>query len=209
MAGLIERVVAKICIEMVNSKVIKKREYFVYKYNLQLICERTITLVPIIGISMLLHQGIGMILFIVSFAVLRKYTGGYHCKTFLGCFILSTISCLSTIPFVFIFEDYYMQFLILLFLSAALLIGIGSINNPYINWNISELVRAKTRSRISCLILLTITLVLSTHDLFRIYSIFLGMGLIQTSISLVLYRLLSKGGKKHETEAAKENSSNC
>lgn len=208
MAGLIERIVAKLCIEMIKSDVIDKREYFIYKYNLQLVCERTITLVPIVGVSIMLHQGIGMILFIISFSALRKYTGGYHCKTFLGCFVLSTISCLSTIPLVYLFRVYYTYYLIIILLSAVFIMCIGSINNPFINWNKTEFVQAKTRSRISCLLIFVISLALGIVEHFRVYSLFIGMGLIQTSISLMLYRFISKGGKNHEAETAKEDTSN-
>lgn len=200
MANIIEKSIAKICIEMVKEDVIDKKEYFIYKYNLQIIAEKTITLVPVIGISILFHRLVEMVVFIISFSALRKYTGGFHCKTFLGCFILSFLTCLSIIPLALILKRHFKTYLVLLVLSALLILWIGSINNQYIDWNETELMQAKKRSRISCLIVLICSLFLSFNVCLRDYSLYVGMGLLQTSFSLMLYRITAKGGTKYETE---------
>lgn len=187
---------------MVKADVIDRKEYFIYKYNLQILTEKTITLIPVIGISILFHRLVEMLAFIISFSILRKYTGGYHCKSFLGCFFLSFLTCLSIIPLAIILKRNCKIYLALLLLSALLILWIGSINNQYIYWNEAELAKAKKRSRLSCLLVLMCSLFLGFNAYLRDYSFYVGMGLLQTSFSLMLYRITAKGGKDHEAETA-------
>lgn len=194
MSSVIEKRVAKVCIEMVRADVIDKREYFIYKYNLQLIIERAITLLPIIVASIVMHRIIEMTVFLIAFALLRKYSGGYHCKSFIGCFVMSNISCLATIPIASLLENNYMVFLVLEILAAFIAIYIGSINNQYIDWTQDEFVKAKRLNRIICLIVLLCSLTIGVFYFLRTYSVYIGIGLIQTSISLMLYKIIKEGG---------------
>lgn len=200
MASFIEKRVAKVCIEMVRADVIDKREYFIYKYNLILVIERTITMIPIITVSIVMRRIIEMIVFLFSFALLRKYTGGYHCKSFIGCFVMSNISCLATIPIAALMENNYTVFLILDVLSATIVLCLGSLNNQYIDWNQDELSKAKRLSKIFCLIILILSLILGVFNFLRIYSIYMGIGLIQTSFAMLLYKIHKKGGYGYETK---------
>ena len=157
-------------------------------------------MIPVIGISILFHRLFEMIIFLISFSVLRKYTGGYHCKKFLSCFILSMLTCISILPLASVFKNHFKIYLILLLFSAVFILWIGSINNQYVDWNERELKEAKMRSRVFCLIVFLCSLFLGLHDHLRDYSLYVGMGLLQTSFSLMLYRITAKGGTKYETE---------
>ena len=194
MSSVIDKRVAKVCIEMVRADIIDKREYFIYKYNLQLIIERAITLLPIIVACIVMHRIIEMTVFLIAFALLRKYSGGYHCKSFMGCFVMSNISCLATIPIASLLENNYMVFLVLEILAAFIAIHIGSINNQYIDWTQDEFVKAKRLNRIICLIVLLCSLTIGVFYSLRTYSVYIGIGLIQTSISLMLYKIIKEGG---------------
>ena len=190
MANVIEKSVARICLEMIRESLIDKRDYFIYKYNLLVLCEKVIAIIPVLVVSALLNYLLEMIIFIMSFASIRKYSGGYHCKSFAGCFVLSLISCMSSIPMALLFRQFYSEFVLLSSVAAIVVFSIGSINNPLIDWSKDEFVLAKNRCRTVCIVLFIVLLVLGISEYTRSYSVFVGMGLIQSSISLVIYRLL-------------------
>lgn len=75
--------------KLVLDKIIEREEAEVYIFGLQqmLINIVNITVLFIIGICM--HMIVETGVFVLSFIAFRKYAGGYHSKTRLGCFALT------------------------------------------------------------------------------------------------------------------------
>lgn len=63
----------------------------VYQYGIECIINTFIPLFIIFIYSLLIHQGIEMIIWTFSFLALRNYLGGYHATSHIRCMCISTI----------------------------------------------------------------------------------------------------------------------
>lgn len=70
------------------QKIINKKEKEIYIYGIQLFLSSIVNLLICITISSLLDELANGILFFVLFSSLRRFTGGFHCKTFIMCNIV-------------------------------------------------------------------------------------------------------------------------
>lgn len=70
------------------QKIINKKEKEIYIYGIQLFLASIVNLLICITISLLLDELANGILFFVLFSSLRRFTGGFHCKTFIMCNIV-------------------------------------------------------------------------------------------------------------------------
>lgn len=100
----------KIVSSMVKNQMIESDEFDVYCFGVQLLLETVFSFVIFLIIAALFNSIFETIIFIVSFAVLRQYAGGYHASKFIYCL---TISCLIIIGFC-CFVDLLKQDMILL-----------------------------------------------------------------------------------------------
>ena len=64
----------------------------ILKFRIQIFMEMGINLIVSIGIMLILHKVPEGIFFYLVFIPVRIYSGGYHSNTYLGCFLLSTIT---------------------------------------------------------------------------------------------------------------------
>ena len=64
----------------------------ILKFGIQIFMEMGINLIVSIGIMLILHKVPEGIFFYLVFIPVRIYSGGYHSNTYLGCFLLSTIT---------------------------------------------------------------------------------------------------------------------
>lgn len=90
-----EQVASKIVIKMVSADLISEEETDVYNYGVQVILEKVISYAIIFALAMLMHKFLEILLFFVSFSIIRKYSGGLHCKTFKSCLIISALVSFS------------------------------------------------------------------------------------------------------------------
>jgi len=99
---------------------IVQNEQEIYKYGLMLMISEGISTVVIVLISLFLKRISFALLYLLMFAILRRYTGGYHAPTRIKCFI--SFVCLylfslylfdSSTHFAFLFYDYIAMIVIL------------------------------------------------------------------------------------------------
>ena len=95
---------------LLTQKVIKKQEKEIYVYGTQLVISSIINLLICITISLLLGELINGLIFFAIFSSLRRFTGGFHCKTFIMCnVVFSSIVALALLSNTFlgkVFENY-------------------------------------------------------------------------------------------------------
>lgn len=95
---------------LLSQKVIKKQEKEIYVYGTQLVISSIINLLICITISLLLGELINGLIFFAIFSSLRRFTGGFHCKTFIMCnVVFSSIVALALLSNTFlgkVFENY-------------------------------------------------------------------------------------------------------
>lgn len=95
---------------LLSQKIIKKQEKEIYVYGTQLVISSIINLLICITISLLLGELINGLIFFAVFSSLRRFTGGFHCKTFIMCnVVFSSVVALALLSNTFlgkVFENY-------------------------------------------------------------------------------------------------------
>ena len=95
---------------LLSQKVIKKQEKEIYVYGTQLVISSIINLLICITISLLLGELINGLIFFAIFSSLRRFTGGFHCKTVIMCnVVFSSVVALALLSNTFlgkVFENY-------------------------------------------------------------------------------------------------------
>ena len=82
---------------MINNGIINEDERAIYAYNLQVIIESIVGHAILLIIATLCGHFLDIFVFLLSFDLLRRSTGGFHCKTNIGCITLSTLVCILVI----------------------------------------------------------------------------------------------------------------
>ena len=59
----------------------------IYVYGLKLFFSESSSFLTVLILSLIFNRFVNGILYLVSFTMLRKYSGGYHAKTYLHCYI--------------------------------------------------------------------------------------------------------------------------
>ncbi len=98
-----ERVASRIVSRMLLANLISDKESDEYTYDVQVLLEKIISYVMILGLAIVFNRLLEIALFTASFSLLRKFSGGIHCKRFETCLIASLIVSYSSIlifPFV-------------------------------------------------------------------------------------------------------------
>ena len=76
----------------VRKKIINVDKQSVYRYGFELLISFFIHLTCFVTVAVISRRFLETFIFILAFASLRRYTGGYHAKTDIGCYGLTTIS---------------------------------------------------------------------------------------------------------------------
>ena len=81
----------------IGQEIINEEERNIYKYGYQVLVEYCFNTIAAILIAVFFHAYEIVIIFTVSFMLVRSYAGGYHAKTSIGCFALSAIMLICVI----------------------------------------------------------------------------------------------------------------
>lgn len=112
---------------LVSTETIDVEDMDIYSYSMQVLFEKTLSLLSITLTFIVLHEVLAGITLLICFKAIRECAGGYHAKTFLGCFILSNFSfftMLFSIKYDIMSVDAYRA---LFFSSVIFLISTGPI----------------------------------------------------------------------------------
>ena len=100
-----EQVASAIVSKMLSADLISENETEQYNYSVQVLLEKLISYAILFGLAWLLHCLVEVVLFFVSFSIIRKYSGGIHCKRFGSCLLISTVISFSGIVLFPIIKD--------------------------------------------------------------------------------------------------------
>ena len=78
----------------------------VYIYGIELLISSTISTLVIFLIGLLTNTFWESVIFLISFSAIRVYTGGYHSMTYLRCNIISALSYIAIVVFLYLFRDF-------------------------------------------------------------------------------------------------------
>lgn len=94
---IVESTSNKIVGRMIANDVIGADERAIYSYHIQVMLESVVGHAIILLFAALTGHLVEILLFLLSFGILRESTSGYHCKTSVGCFLLSSLACASVV----------------------------------------------------------------------------------------------------------------
>lgn len=80
-----------------RKKIIQENQECDFRFGLEVILTHFITFGTIIAISAFTESILNTALFCTVFCFMRNFSFGYHCKTFLGCYILTIASCFTSV----------------------------------------------------------------------------------------------------------------
>lgn len=102
---------------LVTNSVIND-EIEIYRYGIELIISSIIGITGILIISILTNHMIEGCIYLIAFVSIRKFTGGYHCKTyfackacFIGLFVIYLFISLTAMPSLFMNILYVISFI--------------------------------------------------------------------------------------------------
>lgn len=192
-----EALSAKIVSRMVMEEIITGDEVAIYLYSIQLMLERMVSYAIIGGLAILLRSFLPILIFSLSFSLIRTFSGGYHCNRFSTCLVLSMLVALSVrlvFPLVDMFYAIYQGGVIM---SILIVILIGSINNLNIDWSYSEYKRAKTLSRFVVGLEIFLLFILNKLGIPRNYCFYISYGIVVSAVSM-LFEIRKRGGLAYE-----------
>lgn len=92
---------------LLRQGIIKNEEKDIYVYGTELIISSIINLFICLIISLLFKDFIDGLIFFISFSSLRRFTGGFHSKSFLRCNIIFAIIVVMTLLFNMFFSKIF------------------------------------------------------------------------------------------------------
>lgn len=118
---------------LIYKNVIDNDHQEIYRYGLGQIFSTTLNILTTLLLGIIFGEIYQSLIFVFAFMILRTYSGGYHAKTPIRCYFLTTISIaagLSAMKFILINKFIYLGLLILSSLIIITLSPIGTANKP-------------------------------------------------------------------------------
>lgn len=107
---IVENTSNKIVGRMIANDIIGADERAIYSYHVQVMLESVVGHTIILLFAALTGHLVEILLFLLSFGILRESTSGYHCKTSVGCFVLSSLACVSVVVLKTLFLRYILYY---------------------------------------------------------------------------------------------------
>ena len=118
---------------LIYKNVIDNDNLEIYQYGLGQIFSTTLNILTTLLLGIIFGEIYQSLIFVFAFMILRTYSGGYHAKTPIRCYFLTTISIaagLSAMKFILINRFICLGLLILSSLIIITLSPIGAANKP-------------------------------------------------------------------------------
>lgn len=204
------QVASKIVARMLTANLISESESEEYTYGIQILLEKIISYFIIFLLAAILNRFLEISLFILSFSLLRKYSGGIHCKRFKTCLIASSAVSISGVALFPLVEKRILLYQGGLIMSIIFIIIIGAINNPNIDWSVCEYRKAKRLSRLTVLLEVSVLLLMMLLNFPLKIRFYISYGIVVCAISMLL-EIRKKGGIANENyrEESLESSQSC
>ena len=139
---------------LLETNVITSDEIEIYQYGFDLIVKIIIHTFLILIIGFLFGHFLEMVSFLVTYAWLREYAGGYHARTSKGCYYCTILVTIFVLVMFFIFRQLNVGLICICMLISGIVIWRGSPQEaPTKPLSEKEKViyRKKTRSILLCL----------------------------------------------------------
>lgn len=189
-----EALARRIVDRMSYFKLIGEEEKEECRYYLELTLEKIIALGVIFIMAFLMDRVLEMFLFFLTFSSIRKYAGGYHSRTFWGCFLLSVgvcFVCASPLSDGMLASLRLVQILLTLVCVGVILV-LGAINHPDMNWDEKEFRHAKNTARSMSVVLGGVVVSFICLGIVPRYAFYLAEGIWVSAVSMLVAKLLGQ-----------------
>lgn len=194
-----EQLSKRITAILIRNNIVSEKEKEIYIYSFQIILSSFVSSLFIIIWSLLFKQIFNTIIFFCGFFLCRKFSGGYHAKSQVVCFLFTQtlfISYLSLITFTNILESKFSFVLITLFTNIIIL-TIAPIDNENKPFSKKEKTKFQKKSRILSSINLVIAFISVYFSLFIKEYFCYMLGVFSVSIMLILGKIQNSTSLKH------------
>lgn len=96
---------------LIKTETINCEDIEIYQYGFNLLIKRLLHTVAILLIAASFNEFIGCSIFLLAYAGLREYSGGFHAKSEKGCFFCTLLISVCAIALLKIFPQYSLQVL--------------------------------------------------------------------------------------------------
>ena len=144
---MIDRVANRIACQMTDEKIISPELTGLYAYRLVIAVETFLTTVTLLFLAVIVHRFELMAVLLISFALLRSKTGGYHFDSYFGCFTGSVL-LFSIVTMLIPYIELNIYLMITVALAGIMVIYMGFINHPNLNLNRDGIRKKKKEARI-------------------------------------------------------------
>lgn len=160
-------------------------------YGLTSAIEQGASLITIIILGWYFGLIVEVVVFFVSFSLIRKYAGGYHCKKSINCYFMSNIIIISVLLIIkYIPSEYILSSCIaILLVSIPSLFKFSPIETPSKPLDCEEQIyyRKKTLSNLTIEFLIIIFALIFNID---IIGFVMCLGILMSSILVILQKLI-------------------
>lgn len=108
---MIQTISAKLAKYMFEQGIYEE-SYEIHKYGIEVMLSTIINIIVIVFMGLLSSRIIDSVLYCLGFWIIRKFSGGYHCKTYFSCMSAYFLTFLIYLYSSFIFENVYVMLLI-------------------------------------------------------------------------------------------------
>lgn len=117
---MVGKVSRKVTDRLLSRNAIKDEDYEIYQYGLEQLFTSILNMLTLLVIGSIMGMIWQGIIFVLSFMLLRKYAGGYHASTPLGCYLLTTLIITVALSLMKYFEISILIYLVLLMVSSVI-----------------------------------------------------------------------------------------
>lgn len=172
-------------------ELIKPEEQDDFIYYIELFLEKMIAMSSIFLMAAYMNKIVEIILFLTVYSSIRKYAGGYHCKTFMSCYLLSVgVAYLSICP---LFDRWHLEEknpVLFILISISVILFVGAVNHPDMCWDKKELHNSKNMARSIALLQGGIIISLWYLELFHEYVLYMSEGIFFSAMSILVAKII-------------------
>ncbi|MBS5621146.1 accessory gene regulator B family protein [Eubacterium sp.] len=117
---MVGKVSRKVTDRLLSRNAIKDEDYEIYQYGLEQLFTSILNMLTLFVIGSIMGMIWQGIIFVLSFMLLRKYAGGYHASTPLGCYLLTTLIITVALSVMKYLEISILIYLVLLMVSSVI-----------------------------------------------------------------------------------------
>jgi len=189
----VEKLAITVVGQMVSNNLIDSEDKELYIYSFQILFEKLIAFTTILLVAAKFELIIQTILFLCFFSNIRKHTGGFHLSGFSSCFFASVGLYLVYIKVIYDFFITYIEInYIFLVLALLIILCIGAVNNPNINWTKREYRENSQIAKCVAIVEVFIIVILHFLGMNTSYLLFMSFGVILSAFLLLIEKIYRK-----------------